>query len=272
MKLRFLSSAAIVILLILTVAGSGIPFLLNGIMALIAAAGICEILKVCGITNKIVTVGAVCFTAGFVFCADPTIPSYTTLLVLGAFLLILLGLTYYLKGYKTVPLEKMMFALLMTLTIASFFATAVLVRRGEFGLWNLILIFLLAWIPDSGAYLCGSAFGKHKLAPIISPKKTVEGAIGGIVACVGIAYLYAFLVGHFTEVSVCYPIVAVYGILGTVISVLGDLTASLIKRHYNVKDYGALIPGHGGIMDRFDSIWFVAPFVWIMLRLCPIFY
>lgn len=272
MKLRILSSVAIVVLLVATVLSSGIPFILNGVMAVIAAVGIYEILKVANITShRIVTVGGIVFTALFVFFSDPIIPYFRTWLTLGTFLLILLCFTYYLKGYKILPLEKILFALAMTLLVAYFFSAVILVRRSEQGFLNLVLIFLLAWIPDSGAYLCGSAFGKHKLAPVISPKKTIEGAVGGILTCIAVAYLFAFLIGKFTETTVNYPIVAIYAIAGTIISILGDLTASLIKRQYNIKDYGTLIPGHGGIMDRFDSIWFVAPFVWIMITLCPIF-
>lgn len=273
MKTRFFSSAAIVILLILTVVFSGIPFVINAIMAAISAVGLYEVLKVSGIASrKGLTTCAVLFTGAFVLASNPMIPNHRTWLTLATFLLILGAFTYYLKGYRKITPNEMMFTIMMTCMMAYFFSAVALVRTAApHGFWNLILIFLLAWIPDTGAYLCGSAFGKHKLAPIISPKKTVEGAVGGIIACVGVAYLYAWLVGHFTQLSVNYWIVAAYALFGTAISILGDLTASLIKRHYNVKDYGNLIPGHGGIMDRFDSIWFVAPFVWLMINLCPIF-
>lgn len=272
MLIRTISGAVLAVLLAGAVLLSGVPFVLNGLMALIAGAGIYEILKASGIAkNKFLTGVCVFFSAGFVFCSDPDIPDYRIWLTLAAFLLTVGAFAYYLKGYKTLSPAEMMFALAMTLIVSYFFSAAVLVREGQQGLWHLIVIFILSWIPDTGAYFCGSFFGKHKLAPVISPKKTVEGAAGGILVCVGVAYLYAWLVGRFAGATVNYPVVAVYAVLGTAISVLGDLSASLIKRHYKIKDYGNLIPGHGGIMDRFDSVWFTSPFVWVMVSLCPIF-
>ena len=271
MKTRILSGICIFAFLILTILTSGIPFVLNIIMAVVAAAAIYEVLKVGGLSGrKTLTSGAMVFVAAFVFCSDPALLWHRKILILATFLLILLTFTYYLKEYKNTTLPDLAFGLIMTLLVAYFFSAVVLTRRTEEGFWNLILIFLLAWIPDTGAYFSGALFGKHKLAPVISPKKTVEGAIGGLVVCVGISYLYAWLVS-LTGASVNYGIVLIYALIGTLISILGDLTASLIKRFYNVKDYGNLIPGHGGIMDRFDSIWFVAPFVYLMIQICPIF-
>ncbi|MBO5248725.1 MAG: phosphatidate cytidylyltransferase [Clostridia bacterium] len=271
MKTRVLSGVCIFIFLVLLILTSGIPFVLNTIMAVVAAAGIYEILKVGELSSKkTLTAGAMIFGAAFVFYSDPSFPFYRGILNVATFLLILLAFTYYMKNYNSTTLPDLAFGLMMTLLAAYFFSAVVLTRRTEQGFWNLVMIFLLSWIPDTGAYFCGFLFGKHKLAPIISPKKTIEGAVGGLAVCVGISYLYAYLVG-FTGANVNYGIVAVYAILGTLISIVGDLSASLIKRHYNVKDYGNLIPGHGGIMDRFDSIWFVAPFVYLMVMICPIF-
>lgn len=272
MLIRTISGAIITLIMLVAVILSGIPFVLNSVVALITAMGMYEMLKAGGIAKyKGLTAGAVLFAAGFVFCSYDAIPYYRSILTIASFLLILGMFTYYLRHYKEIAFNDLMFALMMTLMISYFFSAIVLTRSGVQGLWHLILIFVLAWIPDTGAYLCGSAFGKHKLAPVISPKKTVEGAVGGLVLCVAMTYLYAWIVGHFAQVSVNYPIVVLYAVLGTLISILGDLTASLIKRHYNIKDYGTLIPGHGGIMDRFDSIWFVAPFVWLIMNIFPIF-
>lgn len=272
MKDRLISSAIIIFLLIISVGLSWIPFVFNGLIALIATVGLYEILKVSGLnTNKIITWCALPFTALFIFCSDPILPNVRFWLTVATFCLIVAAFAYYLRGYKTLSPSKLSFALAMTLLIAYFFSAMVLVRKGEHGLWNMGLIFILAWIPDTGAWFCGSAFGKHKLAPVISPKKTVEGAIGGVVFCVAAAYLYAGLVSFLFQLQVNYIAVAVFAILGSSISVLGDLTASLIKRYYKIKDYGNLIPGHGGIMDRFDSIWFVAPLVYFLCKIFPIF-
>ncbi|MCT4585478.1 MAG: phosphatidate cytidylyltransferase [Peptostreptococcaceae bacterium] len=122
-------------------------------------------------------------------------------------------------------------------------------------------VFINAWATDTFAYFCGFFFGKHKLIPRISPKKTVEGAIGGILGSVLISMLY----GHYFEINLihCFFI----GCLGSLVAQLGDLFASSIKRFMDIKDYGTLIPGHGGILDRFDSILLTAPFVYYYIKI-----
>ncbi len=159
----------------------------------------------------------------------------------------------------------------ITVTISLLFSHVAWMRQTENGLWNTFAIFVGAWITDSCAYFAGRAFGKHKLAPVISPKKTVEGSIGGIVGTALIMCLYGFLVGEFTAVQPHYPQLIILGLLCGVISQLGDLSASAIKREYGIKDYGKIMPGHGGVMDRFDSVLFVAPLVYHFVGMFPIF-
>lgn len=139
----------------------------------------------------------------------------------------------------------------------------------EFGALGVLWVFVIAWITDSGAYFAGVFLGKHKLVPHISPKKTVEGAIGGVIACVvaGVVY-YVILVnigGNFSW-GVLISL-AVMSLVGSVLSQLGDFVASCIKRDSDVKDYGSILPGHGGLMDRFDSVVFIAPFVYYAIML-----
>lgn len=123
------------------------------------------------------------------------------------------------------------------------------------------LIFLTAFGADSMAYFTGLAVGKHKLCPNISPKKTVEGSIGGIVGSVILCGVF----GYFFTNALIHCIII--GTLGGVISQLGDLTASAFKRHMGIKDYGNLIPGHGGVLDRFDSVLFTAPMVYYYIMI-----
>lgn len=139
----------------------------------------------------------------------------------------------------------------------------------EFGALGVLWVFVIAWITDSGAYFAGVFLGKHKLVPHISPKKTVEGAIGGVIACVvaGVVY-YVILVnigGNFSW-GVLISL-AVMSLVGSVLSQLGDFVASCIKRDSDVKDYGSILPGHGGLMDRFDSVVFISPFVYYAIML-----
>ena len=117
------------------------------------------------------------------------------------------------------------------------------------------ICFLGAWITDIFAYFCGRAFGKHKLIPDVSPKKTVEGSIGGTVFCILVMVIFGFVVEKLVpEISANLLIFAIAGILIAVVSQIGDLSMSVIKRKYGVKDYGFIFPGHGGVLDRFDSV------------------
>ncbi len=132
----------------------------------------------------------------------------------------------------------------------------------ENGLYYLFLIFACAWLTDTGAYFCGRFFGKHKLAPNISPKKTVEGAVGGVV-CAIIGCIVLGAVAHYINgATPRYFVLALVGLVGSCLAQLGDLFASLIKRTCGVKDFGNIMPGHGGALDRFDSVIMVSPFIY----------
>ena len=136
----------------------------------------------------------------------------------------------------------------------------------------LIAIFA-AWASDVGAYFTGTFLGKHKLSPNISPKKTVEGLIGGILFNIGIALFCGFIftnIWYKGNVVARYEVLALIGLVGSLTSVLGDLSFSLIKRSCHIKDFGQVIPGHGGILDRFDSVIFTAPFIYILVSFLPI--
>lgn len=167
-------------------------------------------------------------------------------------------------------------------TSAIGYAVGILIRFREasanmaVGVYYTLLAFGLAWLTDTGAYLSGITLGKHKLAPRISPKKTVEGAVGGVTFCVVTVWLlslfYQWVCSSIWQINleISYPLLLLLTPVGSLISMLGDLSASLIKRQCGVKDYGSLMPGHGGIMDRFDSVFFVLPFLYLFVRLFPI--
>jgi phosphatidate cytidylyltransferase len=141
------------------------------------------------------------------------------------------------------------------------FFHVVMIRQLENGSILVWLALITAWSTDTFAYFSGHIFGKHKLIPSVSPKKTVEGAIGGIVGCGILTALYGrmFLVDLDLRGIILLTII---GCITSVFSIFGDLAASMIKRNCDTKDYGNLIPGHGGILDRFDSILFTAPIVY----------
>ena len=134
-----------------------------------------------------------------------------------------------------------------------------------FGQWLAWMVYVSSWGSDTCAYAVGRLFGKHKLAPDLSPKKSVEGSIGGIVGSALIGVIFGLIMSNFTGKSENLIIIfAVIGGLGSVISQIGDLAASGIKRNYDIKDYGHIIPGHGGILDRYDSIIITAPIVYFL--------
>lgn len=137
------------------------------------------------------------------------------------------------------------------------------------GRFFVLVPFAVAFISDSFAYLVGVKFGKHKLSPVISPNKTIEGVAGGVAVTILGMVIYGLVLQLGFGFKVNYFYTTVYAILGSAVGVFGDLSFSVIKRQTGIKDYGNLIPGHGGILDRFDSMILVAPFIEILLFLLP---
>lgn len=143
----------------------------------------------------------------------------------------------------------------MTYILVGFNALIWLHDREAGGQYVYLIAFIGAWMTDIFAYFSGRLFGKHKLIPEVSPKKTIEGSIGGIIFCVGAMILFGFLVGHFdSSIDANLWIFAIAGLIVSIVSQIGDLSMSVVKRHYGIKDYGKLFPGHGGMLDRLDSV------------------
>ena len=140
----------------------------------------------------------------------------------------------------------------------------------EKGIYLVFIPFVLSMVSDTGAYFAGRFFGKHKLAPIVSPNKTVEGVVGGVLMTVLGMMIYCLIMQFGFKLRVNYFYAVIYGILGALSGVFGDLSFSAIKRQTGIKDYGNLIPGHGGILDRFDSTTVVAPLTEALLLLIPV--
>ncbi len=138
------------------------------------------------------------------------------------------------------------------------------------GKFFILIPFAMAFLSDSGAYFAGKFLGKHKLAPVISPKKTVEGVVGGVLGAIVGMLLYTLVLQLGFGFHVNYAYALIYGLAGSLVSVFGDLCFSVIKRQTGIKDYGNLIPGHGGILDRFDSMIMVAPLAECLLLLIPL--
>lgn len=159
----------------------------------------------------------------------------------------------------------------MTLYATAGFASIVCLRDLPHGEYIFLLAMLGPWSCDIFAYFTGMLLGRHKLIPDVSPKKTVEGSVGGIVFGTGVLVLYGFLVSCFFDVEPRYLGLILMGLVLTVVSQCGDLIASLLKREHGIKDYGWLFPGHGGVMDRFDSVIISAIFLYIMGNIPTVF-
>lgn len=139
------------------------------------------------------------------------------------------------------------------------FSSILAIRRSPNGASVYLLVFLGAWICDTFAYFTGVLIGKHKLIPEISPKKTIEGSIGGIIFTIIGFIVYGLIMNSFFEAQLSYVYLAILGLVLSVVSQMGDLIASAIKRQYFIKDFGNIFPGHGGVLDRFDSVMLSAP-------------
>ncbi|MBO4407078.1 MAG: phosphatidate cytidylyltransferase [Clostridia bacterium] len=191
----------------------------------------------------------------FTFRLDP---AYAVFLY---FLVIAVLFVYGMIRTERFRFSQITAAVFAMVVIPVFFSAFPVILEGDKGRFLIVLPFLTAWGCDTCAYFTGVAFGKHKLIEHISAKKTVEGAIGGIVGSTLLVTGYAFLLRYAFSLKPSFPLFILIGLIGSAVSQIGDLSMSLIKRENHIKDYGNLMPGHGGVLDRFDSVLFVLPIV-----------
>lgn len=242
------------------------------VIALMSGIGCFEMLRCIGLhKNLFITVPAVLFGVGLPF-ASFYIPEQAFVLLssLTAVLMFLL-FTVSLFSHGKLPIEQAGMAFLSLVYILWGFSLMVLLRCINNGEYLFVLPFLGAWVSDTFAYFTGRLFGKHKLIPDVSPKKTVEGAIGGIVFAMAGFALFGFVISLFADVTPNYLALVLLGLPVSLVSIVGDLFMSLVKRRYNVKDYGKLFPGHGGVLDRFDSVLATATVLYLLCANTPFF-
>lgn len=190
------------------------------------------------------------------------ISTYVMLVLIITMSLIMMVYVFAFPKYHADQVTAIVFSVLYAPVMLSFLY---LTRELEGGVYLVWLTFIGSWICDTCAYLVGRAIGKHKLAPVLSPKKSIEGAVGGVLGAALVGVLYALVLVKLgkeaSEVLWVYPLITT---VCSLFSQIGDLAASGIKRNHDIKDYGKLIPGHGGIMDRFDSVIFIAPIIYYL--------
>ncbi len=187
------------------------------------------------------------------------------MLLVAVLMLMMAVYVFTFPKYRSEQVMSAFFCMIYAPALLSFIYLTENLRYGVFIVW---LIFISSWVCDTCAYFVGVSLGRHKLAPILSPKKSIEGAVGGVLGSAAAGALFAFFLEYLavTDETVVWAFAAICGI-GAVISQIGDLAASAIKRNHEIKDYGVCIPGHGGIMDRFDSVIFTAPVIYFLARL-----
>ncbi len=204
----------------------------------------------------------------YIFAAFIPIATYFNLsnvyVFMALFLLVIFDFFVWITQQESLAFRDVASAFFAAVVISVFFSSIISIFKMDSGKILILMPFIAAWLTDTGAYFTGVFFGKHKLAPKISPKKTVEGSIGGVFVSIISFLIYGMIMGVDNS---ALPAFALCGFVLSIISQIGDLSMSLIKREYNIKDYGVVFPGHGGILDRFDSVLFTAPASYILIML-----
>ena len=234
------------------------------LLALLILISIYELYRMMGIDDKISLLLLGVFALFLIFIEDQ--PSSIEILSLFALSLFLLFVKKYSEDHNSnkKELNNLFKSFFIYLYVAIPLSYILKIRAFEDGFTYLFFMFLIIWSTDTMAYFSGRAFGKHKLSPLISPNKTIEGSAGGSISAVVIALLFNKYTNLFAESSLFLLGLLIF--LLTIISQIGDLFESTLKRLYNVKDSGKILPGHGGVLDRFDSTIFAAPFYYLIVK------
>ena len=259
-KTRLLSGIVLVILAIGMIVGGG-NILLFSTLA-ISIVGMYELCRVFQVEKTLLSIVAYITAVLYYLNLSFSVVPDAMMIAMGSLILMMFIYVFSYPKYQAKHLMAVFFSFFYVAVMLSYVYQ---IRCLDNGLYLAFLIFICSWGCDTSAYCVGKMIGKHKMSPILSPKKSVEGAIGGIVgtALLTVIYLSVFraqmAIGT-TQIAV----IAVISAIAAAISMVGDLTASAIKRNYEIKDYGNLIPGHGGILDRFDSMIITAPIIYYL--------
>ena len=254
--------------------GSLSPHVMSAATDILSIMAVYEVLSAAKYTRyRSITVLSLLFSAllPLFFCYD----DLRTFAIPVAFLFLVLLFACTLMRHKEIKFEELGFIAFISICIPFAISTLAFFcfQWEEHGIFLVVYTLATAWIADGGAYFAGTFLGKHKLCPEISPKKTWEGFFGGLIAAV----IFSIMLGYGYELwdwvftgslhfTVNIPILVGAAVISTFLGLLGDLIASLLKRQCGVKDFSEILPGHGGVMDRFDSVLFVAPFVYLLCK------
>lgn len=261
-KTRLLSGIVLVALALILIITGGELLLVSAFV--ISCIGMYELYRVFA-AEKSVLAAAGYLAAAVYYCNLEWNFIPDILMLFMAFIILLMFV--YVFAYPKYHSRQVMAVFFGLFYVAVMLSYVYRIRELSRGLYLAFLVFLCSWGCDTCAYCVGMLIGRHKMSPKLSPKKSVEGAVGGVVGAALLTALYSFAFRAQMEIDAAeIGILAVIAAVAALISMVGDLTASAIKRNYDIKDYGHLIPGHGGILDRFDSVIITAPIIFYLAR------
>ena len=258
-KTRLISGIILVIVLIATVGTGG--NVLFGLLAVVSLIGLTELYKVIEVQNKLLGFAGYLATVAYYVLLYTGNLQYMTLFTIVFLVLVMAVYVFTFPNYRSEQVMTVFFGVFYVAVMLSYIYQTRMLEVGGIVVW---LIFLSSWGCDTCAYCAGMLLGKHKMAPKLSPKKSVEGGIGGVLGAALLGVLFALAVNQWAGAQARVLEYAIICGVGGMISQVGDLAASAIKRNHEIKDYGKLIPGHGGILDRFDSVIFTAPIIYYL--------
>ena len=258
-KTRLISGIILVIVLIATVGTGG--NVLFGLLAVVSLIGLTELYKVIEVQNKLLGFAGYLATVAYYVLLYTGNLQYMTLFTIVFLVLVMAVYVFTFPNYRSEQVMTVFFGVFYVAVMLSYIYQTRMLEDGGIDVW---LIFLSSWGCDTCAYCAGMLLGKHKMAPKLSPKKSVEGGIGGVLGAALLGVLFALAVNQWAGAQTGVLEYAIICGVGGMISQVGDLAASAIKRNHEIKDYGKLIPGHGGILDRFDSVIFTAPIIYYL--------
>ena len=268
MKTRILAAAVLVplLLLVVLVAPKEIAAVIMGVLQAVASYELLYRTKLVKKPRLVIYCAVMAFAIA-IWSFYEAIHAYFVLMVLAFFLLMF---SEMMRDHVKMRFETLSMCFVGGLVVPYLMSSVLRILVTYTGRYVILIPFVIACCCDAGAYFVGVKFGRHKLAPVVSPNKTIEGALGGMAAGILAMLLYTFILDVPLKFDVSYGAAIVYGVLGCLAGELGDLCFSVIKRQTGIKDYGNLIPGHGGVLDRFDSILAVAPLVEAFLLIMPV--
>ena len=258
-KTRLISGIILVIVLIATVGTGG--NVLFGLLAVVSLIGLTELYKVIEVQNKLLGFAGYLATVAYYVLLYTGNLQYMTLFTIVFLVLVMAVYVFTFPNYRSEQVMTVFFGVFYVAVMLSYIYQTRMLEDGGIVVW---LIFLSSLGCDTCAYCAGMLLGKHKMAPKLSPKKSVEGGIGGVLGAALLGVLFALAVNQWAGAQARVLEYAIICGVGGMISQVGDLAASAIKRNHEIKDYGKLIPGHGGILDRFDSVIFTAPIIYYL--------